>query len=157
MIVNTKHFGEIEITDDKVITFDSGLLGLEEYKRYTLLYNNEDGERPAISWLQSLDEPLLSLPVIIPTIIKPDYNPTVEDELLRPIGELTEENLSVLVTITVPSDLTQMTTNLKAPIIINSDTRKGCQIVVENPEYEIKYHIYDILAETKARKGGNAC
>ena len=43
-----------------------------------------------------------------------------------------------------------MTTNLKAPIIINSDTRKGVQLIVENQDYEVKYNVYDVL---KARKG----
>ena len=42
-----------------------------------------------------------------------------------------------------------MTANLKAQIIINADTRKGAQVVVENEEYEIKYRIYDILKGKK--------
>ena len=98
-----------------------------------------------ISWFQSLDEPGLAIPVINPLIVKPDYNPVVEDELLKGMGELTEENLVILLTMTVPSDITQMTVNLMAPIIINSDTRKGAQVIVENDDYEIKYKVYDKL------------
>ena len=51
---------------------------------------------------------------------------------------------------TVPSYLTKMTCNLKAPIIVNADTRKGAQIICENNDYEVKYKIYDIL---NAKKG----
>ena len=46
---------------------------------------------------------------------------------------------------TVPSDLTKMSVNLKAPMIINSDNRKAAQIIVENEDYEVKYKVYDIL------------
>ena len=90
-----------------------------------------------------------SFPVINPLVVKEDYNPVVEDELLKGLGEITEENIVILLLLTVPQDAIQMTANLKAPIIINADTRKGAQVVVENEEYEIKYRIYDILKGKK--------
>ena len=96
-----------------------------------------------------MDEPTLALPVINPLLVKEDYNPVVEDELLEGLGEITEENLVILITMTVPKDVEQMTVNLKAPIIINADTRKGAQIIVENQDYEVKYKIYDILKQKK--------
>ena len=118
------------------------------YKQFTILYDCEK-ENSNISWLQSVDEPTLALPVIKPWLVKEDYNPVVEDELLSHIGELTEENLVILLTMTVPSDIKKMSVNLKAPIIINADTRKGAQIIVENQDYEVKYKIYDVLNKEK--------
>lgn len=155
MLVKTKHFGEIDLDENKIIYFENGILGFEEYKNYTILYDDEDGTRPDISWLQSLDEASLAIPVINPLIAKPDYNPIVEDELLKPLGELNDENIVVLISITVPADVEKMTANLKAPFIINSDTRKGAQIIVENQDYEVKYRFYDQLKAYKAAKEGN--
>lgn len=149
MIAKTRFFGQVDISDDKIIEFDRGLMGFEEYKRYTLLYDIDKDERPAISWLQSLDEPSLALPVINPLVVKPDYNPTVEDELLITLGELTDENLVILLTMTVPTDITKMSVNLKAPLIVNADSRKGVQLIVENEDYEVKYHVYDVLKKKK--------
>ena len=63
------------------------------------------------------------------------------------LGELTEENLVILLTMTVPSNIKEMTVNLKAPIVINADTRKGTQIIVENQDYEVKYKVYGILSQ----------
>lgn len=158
MKVNTRIFGEIDLDEDKIIEFDKGMLGLSDLKKFTLLYNSEEeGGRPAISWLQSIDEPGLAFPVILPTLVDENYNPIVEDELIAPLGELNDDNLTVLVTVTVTSDITQMTTNLKAPIIINSDTKKGCQVIAENPDYEIKFKIYDKLNALKEQKGGSVC
>lgn len=146
MLVKTKFFGEVDLPEEKILTFDRGLIGLEDYKRYTILYDCEK-EDANISWLQSVDEPSFALPVIKPWLVKEDYNPTVEDELLATLGELTEENLVILLTMTVPSDIKDMTVNLRAPIVINADTRKGTQIIVENPDYEVKYKVYGILSQ----------
>lgn len=157
MLIKTKHFGEIDLEEDKIITFENGIMGFEECKRYTIFYDSGSEKRPAVSWLQSLDEPALALPVINPLLVKPDYNPTVEDELLAGLGDLTEENLAIFVTLTVPSDITKMTSNLKAPFIINADTRRGCQIVADNPDYPVKYPVYDYFRQLKEAKEGKTC
>jgi flagellar assembly factor FliW len=155
MKVKTRYYGEIDLDDSKVITFEKGLFGFEEYTKYALMYDSETGESTAIKWLQSVEEPGLALPVIIPTLVKPDYDPIVEDGVLDVLGDWNENNISVLVTMTVPSDLKAMTTNMKAPIIINTESMKGIQVVAENPDYEIKFKIYDILEAARAGKEEN--
>lgn len=154
MLVKTKHFGEVELDESKILHFENGILGFEDYKLYTILYEEEDGKRPDISWLQSLEEPALALPVISPFIIKPDYNPVIEDELIKHLEELNDNNIVVLVAVTVPADIEKITANLKAPIIINSENRKGAQVIVENTDYEIKHYIYEELKAYKAAKEG---
>jgi flagellar assembly factor FliW len=154
MLVNTRHFGEVNLDESKIIYFDNGILGFEDYKKYTLLYDDENGERPDISWLQSLDEPALAIPVISPFLIKPDYNPEVEDELLKSLGELTEDNIVVMVSITIPADVEKISANLKAPFILNSDSKKGTQIIIENSDYEVKFRFYEQLKARKAAKEG---
>ncbi len=91
------------------------------------------------------------MPVMDPLTVAPDFNPQVDDEILKPIGELIPEEILVLVTVTVPSDLTKMSVNLRGPIVINAATRKACQVIIEGEEYQVKFPIYDIL---KAKKGG---
>jgi len=151
MRVNTKVFGEIEITDDKIIMFPKGIIGFPDMKKFTLLHDVERGNKAGIRWLQSLDEPGFAMPVMDPLAVKPDYDPEVEDELLKEIGELKDDNLLVLVTVRVPHDLTQMTVNLQGPILINVDEKKGCQVIVDPEKYPVKFPIYDIL---KAGKDG---
>lgn len=153
MLINTRYFGEIDVDDQKIITFDNGLIGFEALKRFTLIYNNESEESSAVNWLQCLDEPLVALPMLSPFYVMSDYNPVVEDEVLTKLGELNAENTVIFLTLTVPSDITKMTTNLKAPIIINADTKKGCQVIAENPEYVVKYNIYDVIQKMKEKKG----
>ena len=57
------------------------------------------------------------------------------------------------VSITVPSDLTKMTCNLKAPRIVNMDTMKGTQLIAGNEDYQVRFPIYDILDAKKQKDG----
>ena len=60
-----------------------------------------------------------------------------------------DAQLEVFVTLTVPSDLTKMTCNLKAPIILNTDTMKGIQLIADNEDYLVRYPIYYLLQSRK--------
>lgn len=151
MLIKTKCFGEVDIAEEKIIVFEKGLMGLEDYKRYTILFDSEKKGEKTIMWLQSLDEVALALPVVDPYVITEEYDPVVEDELLASIGKFEDEDMLILVTLTVPPDITKMTANYKAPIIINAGTLKGIQLIAENDDYLVKQPIYDIL---KAKKGG---
>jgi len=153
MQINTKWFGIIEIGEDKIITFEKGLIGLDEFKRYTVVYNTENSDEATIMWLQSIEDENIAIPVINPEIFMTDYDPIVEDELLHSIGNIKTAELLVLVTLTVPSDITKMTSNLKAPIIINTDNLKACQLIADNQDYIVKYPVYDIIKQN-AKKGG---
>lgn len=148
MNISTKNFGEITIADEKIIEFPSGIIGFPELTQFALIHDEEKGVG-GIHWLQSVQEPNFAMPVMDPLLVKEDYNPTVEDELLAPIGELVPEEILVMVTVTVPSDLTKMSVNLCGPIVINSATRKACQIIVEGDGYQVKYPIYEILQNKK--------
>lgn len=152
MKANTRIFGEIEIQDDKIIRFENGIIGFPDLKEFTLIFDSEKEDKASISWLQSLDEPDLAFPVMDPLTVYSDYNPTVEDELLKPLGELTPENLFVLVTVTVPADIKEIAVNLKAPIVINTDTKKANQLIVDN-DLPVKYKIYDIIKSDKEKAG----
>lgn len=150
MKVETKWFGTVDITEEKILTFEKGIIGFDDFKKYTIIYDSEKEEETAIMWLQSLDEPSLALPIMKPELVCPNYDPIVEDELVNTLGsDIKNANLLVLCTLTVPSDLTKMTCNLKAPVIINADTLKGIQLIADNDDYMVRYPIYDILGAAK--------
>ncbi len=150
MKVNTRIFGEVDIEEEKLIVFPSGIIGFPDMKKFALIYDAEKGVQAGIRWLQSMDEPGFAMPVMDPLTVCADYNPEIEDDLLAEIGELNPDNLLVLVTVTVPKDITQMSINLRGPIIINTETRKACQVIIDGEEYAVKYPIYDILQAGKA-------
>ena len=74
MKVQTKWFGEIEVSEDKIITFDKGIIGFEDWRKYTLVYDAEKEENISIIWLQAIDEPTLALPVMKPEFVYETYD-----------------------------------------------------------------------------------
>ena len=65
---------------------------------------------------------------------------------------MNEENTYVLVTVNVPSDLKKIACNLKAPIVLNTDTNKAAQIVVED-DFAVHFEFYDLLQKRKEKAG----
>ena len=152
MRIVTRVFGEIDIADEKIIRFPNGIVGFPELTDFALIDDSEKENNTAVKWLQSMQEAAFAMPVVDPLVVKPDYNPEVEDELLKPIGELNPDSTLVLVTLTVPSDITKMTVNLQAPIVVNADEMKACQIIVDTEKYPVRFPIYDIMNELKEGK-----
>lgn len=150
MVAQTRLFGEITIDDDKVLEFPNGIIGIEDKHKFAIIYDVEKGADTAIRWLQSMEDPYLALPVIEPFAILDEYNPIIEDALLEPIDNPKDDDIIVLLTLIISSDVTKVTANMKAPIVINSATCKGEQIIVENPEYEAKFNVYDAVQKKKA-------
>lgn len=150
MRVNTRIFGEIEIADEKIITMDRGMIGFPDLNRFALIFDEEKGQKQSsIMWLQSMDDTDIAFPVMDPHAVKEDYNPNVSEEIVAPLGELTDENTYVLVTVTVPKKVEDFSVNLKAPIVINMDNLKGVQLIVED-DYPVKFMVYEVI---KARNG----
>ena len=145
MKITTRVFGEIDIEESKIIHFQGGIVGFPDLTDFAIIHDAEkDGENP-IRWMQSMQEPNFAMPVMDPLAVCPDYNPTVEDEMLKPIGELNPDSILVLVTLTVPQDVKNMSVNLQAPFIINADERKAIQLIVDPDKYEVRFPIYDII------------
>lgn len=140
MILNTKHFGEIEIKDDRIITFEEGLLGFEDIKRYTIILNPEDNI--PFHWLQSVDEPNLAFVITNPFLFKEDYSFDIPDKVVDQLEIKDKEDVAVFSIAVVPENMEEMTINLRGPIIINSEQQKGKQIVLEGAEIPLKYHIF---------------
>lgn len=153
MLVKTKFFGEVEIDDSKILEFPNGIIGFESFNKFAIIYDIEAEGDNKISWLQSLEEPALALPVVDPLAIVSEYSPMIEDELLKPLGNPADEDLLCLLVMTVPNDMTKVTANLKAPVIINSKTNKGVQLIVDNADYPVKFNVYESVQKMKEKAG----
>lgn len=148
MELTTKIFGTIQIDDDKILEFPNGIVGFPDLKHFTLVHDAEKSS-DSIHWLQSIEEPAFAMPVMDPLYVQPEYNPAVEDELLKNIGTLIPEETLVLVTVTVPKEIKKMSVNLRGPIIVNVTEKKATQVIIEGDDYPIKFPIYEILNKKK--------
>ena len=152
MKADTRLFGKIEIEDEKILTFDQGIIGFPYMKHFALIFDVEDGKEAKIKWLQSMEEECFAMPVMEPGELVPDYHPFVSDETWQVLGDIKDEDTLLLVTVTVPTDIEQMSINLKAPVVINLATNKAAQVIVED-DYPVKYKIYDKIKDGKRKEG----
>ncbi|MDR1539809.1 MAG: flagellar assembly protein FliW [Clostridiales bacterium] len=152
MKLKTKHFGEIEYDPSLAIDFDEGLPGFPENKKFIVLLENQ--EEDTFCWLQSIDDGDLAFALINIYNVIPEYNPLVRSEEVAALGDFSENNLLVYNVVVIPDDIKQMRANLRAPIVINPDTKKGKQVILDNEEYEMKYKIFDEVERSKSAAVG---
>ncbi|MCK8827022.1 flagellar assembly protein FliW [Natroniella acetigena] len=148
MKIETKLFGEIDVQEDKIITFSDPILGFEDYTQFTVIDSLDD---ELFYWLQSIEEPALSFMMINPLNFVKDYQITLTDKFQEKldIDQDTKNEDIVFYTFVAAEDETKLRTNLKAPIIINTESRKGGQLVLQK-DYPTRYYLFN-EEETAAR------
>ncbi|MEL6328907.1 MAG: flagellar assembly protein FliW [Planctomycetota bacterium] len=144
MDVRTTRFGVIEIAEDRVITFPRGVLGFPEQTRFCLLQPGEDG---CFFWLQSLDKPDLAFVVTDPTLFVPDYTVPVREEQLAELGLEREQDGQVFVIVNKVDD--QLTGNLQGPLVINTVSRTGEQLVLADKRWNTRHKLVGVGASEK--------
>lgn len=142
MIIKTGRFGQLSVGQDEQIIISQGILGFPEYTKFCLVDPCDD---TLILWLQSEENPDIVFPVLEPKIFKPEYTARLSAAELR---ELRFDNINqsaVFAILTIPDDITQMTANLKAPLVINLKEQKAKQVVLQENEYNIKHPMFKEL------------
>jgi len=147
--LNTKHFGVVEVNEKDIIDFPEGIPGFEYIKRFVILGKNEDGN--PFHWLQGVDDPDIALVIIDPRTFKPDYVVDVPDEEVEILDIKDTEKVLVFSVVVVQEDLSKMTANLSAHILINIENSRGKQVIMDNEDYPIKYYFMEELRKV----GGN--
>jgi flagellar assembly factor FliW len=138
MIINTRHFGELNIRSESVISFPSGIPGFPELKRFVLI----DIPNREIGFLQAIDDPGIAFAVIDPIFVCPDYQITLSEEDIYCLEKAAEDELQYLSIITIPSKVQEMTANLMAPIVINPKKMLARQVIQTNSKYQIRHRIF---------------
>jgi len=140
--VKTTRFGELEVNPTDLITFTDGLFGFENLKKYFVV---DPGDSTLILWLQSTEDEKIAFPVIEPKIFKPDYIAKLLPADLNGLELETLQSAKLYSVLTIPANVTEMSANLKAPIVINSAKKIGKQIVLQDSKLSVKHEMYKEL------------
>jgi flagellar assembly factor FliW len=137
--IESTRFGTLEIEPEAVIEFPNGLIGLGG-RQYALVANDGDS---AFSWLHSLEDPALALPVTNPWRFFADYAVDLSDETSALIHEA-PENVDVWVTVRAGAELSDFYANLRAPIVVSEG--QGHQVINESPEAPVRAPLFPAVA-----------
>ncbi len=110
------------------IEFTTPIPGFPEHRRFVLVRTADDG---LIYTLRSVDDPQLRFLVVPPAPFYPDYAPEVGDQVIEQLASTRpEEDLLVLLMVTVGDRVEEATANLLAPVIVDRSTLRAVQVVL---------------------------
>jgi flagellar assembly factor FliW len=124
MRISTQQFGEIEFQQDRVITFDTGLLGFEKLTKFLLIKIDDE----VFYWLNSIEEPEIVFPLIGVRAIDDKYPQ--------------EKNHEAFGIVTLSKEALKITVNLKAPVYINQDDKTGYQKIIDSEKYPVYHNLF---------------
>lgn len=145
----TGRFGQITIGVDRVIHFPKGLVGMPHATRFTFLHP-EDTDGPFF-WMQAIDEPALAFVVCDPRSFFPDYVVPLGTDEQDALAISAIEDGVVCVILVVPEDPRQITANLRGPVVINTETQIGLQLVLAGEQYAARAQLFPMAEEGGAR------
>ena len=135
--IDSPRFGTLEIASEDVIEFPHGLIGLGG-SRFAIV--EREG---SFSWLHSIDDPSLALPVTNPWDFFADYSVELSDEDSEPITAAPAE-VAVWVTVRAGAELADFYANLRAPILVADG--QGHQVINESPDAPVRAPLFPAVA-----------
>ncbi len=141
-MVETTRFGQISVEEEDIITFPEGMLGFSKIDQYVLVERADDS---LFLWLQALKKASVAFPLLEPQILEKSYPVELADEDKKTLGLKDLTHAKVFSIITIPTDPTKMTANLKAPIIINLKKRLAKQVILHDLDLPIRKSIFSDL------------
>lgn len=131
-------FGSLQYDEVDVIELPEGLIGLPQLRRWLML--DMEPEMP-IRWLQSLDRPEFGLPVMPPFFFAEEYEVKATATASRRLSPQGEPDLVVLVIATIHPGGEVITGNLRAPLVLDTVTRRGAQIALDDDSLSTRQEI----------------
>ena len=144
MVIQTSRFGTVQITKEDLIQFPEGLLGFNDLHNFVLL---DDPNDEIFAWLQSCEEPSIAFPVLEPELFTDNYAVKFNKHDLASLNATSDASIRSFSIITIPEDPTQMTANMKAPVVINIQKRIGRQCVLQDSHLNIREPIFSRLQQ----------
>ena len=157
MLVKTVRFGDIEVEEKFIFTFQHGLPGFPDEREFAFLpYDDGSSDKPSFAYLQSLTTPELTFLLVDPFAFYPDYEFVVDDATEESISTSTD-NLPMVWSIGMVLDkIENMTINLVAPVLFNVENRQAIQMILDNNKYTTRHRVFpeNIREEMNKKQGG---
>jgi len=125
--------------EDTVLSFPKGLIGYPELTAYRLI-EPEDGY--PLKFLQAVAQEDVSFVCMDAVAIKADYVVPMSEEEANDLAIEAPEDALILAVVVIPADPNQMTANLAGPLVINTRTLQGRQIVLNIDKYPLAYPVF---------------
>ncbi|GAA0077562.1 flagellar assembly protein FliW [Clostridium sp. CTA-5] len=137
MIFHSKIHGKIEYDEKNIVKFLKSIPGFDENLRKFIVVDLK-GMEP-FKLFQSLEDDKVGVVVVSPFDFCYKYKVDLSENIIRELDIQESKDVMLLTTVTLNSNPKKITTNLRAPIVINISNRLGKQIILNNEDYAIKH------------------
>jgi flagellar assembly factor FliW len=134
MIIQTSRFGALEVNDERLISFEQGILGFPRQQVYALI---QTGEGSGFYWLQAVDRAELAFVVCDPRLFVPDYRAPIKPEEMELLALADDGGAQVFIIVNKVGSL--LTGNLQGPLVVNVQTRRARQLVLSDRRYSTRH------------------
>ncbi len=131
----SKIHGKINYDEKNVITFNKGIPGFSDLKKFVIV--DLEGYEP-FKLLHSLENFEIALIVTSPYEFYDNYEIDLKEETINNLKIKEASEVKILSTITLNSDVKKITINLQGPIVINTSNKLGEQIILDDSKYKVK-------------------
>lgn len=136
MVIQTLRFGEIDVPEEQIIEFPIGIPGFSEGKKFIPIQYREGSP---LLFLQSVDLPELTFIIGDPFMLIANYTVEIPPDDLEALQIKSPEEVAIYMILTLREGGKHITANLLAPLVINTRTQKGRQVILHNTPYNSKY------------------
>ncbi len=127
--------GDLEVSEQVVMTFDTPLWGFPSQQEYALL----PAARAGLWWLQSTTDAGVTFLLADPFVLDPAYGVDLGETERVALRIEQPADAFGLVMLTLPADGNDgATANFRAPLVFNLAHRRGMQVVSRDESHELR-------------------
>ncbi|MCM3162338.1 flagellar assembly protein FliW [Metabacillus litoralis] len=138
MELNTKYHGVINIEEEEIIRFESGIPGFSEETKFILLPLEENSPYYI---MQSLKTSELGFVVTEPFSFFKDYEFRLGESEKEALNIKEDSKIQVLSILSLKEPFSNTTANLQAPVVINHTNKLAKQIILNDTKYTTRHKL----------------
>ncbi len=151
MQVKTTRFGILNVEEEKMLVFPSGMVGFPHLHDYFFVPAQGND---VFAWMQAQNDPDVAFLMVDPFVFFPDYDVKLNKGICDFLQIRDQSEVTILTTVTIPprEGVRGMTANLLAPVVINHVRAVGRQVIMDGSGYKIKHTLFSHLLKDSERR-----
>lgn len=147
MKIQTKFHGEVQLDTENIYTFQQGMPGFLNEKKFILL---ELDDSPFYV-LQSITKAAVAFILVDPFKVYSNYEVKLSDEVLEELQIQSEQDVALFVILSVKEPFETSTANLIAPVILNQTKKMGKQHILKSELYHTQHALFEPPVEQEVK------
>ncbi|GIQ69970.1 flagellar assembly factor FliW [Xylanibacillus composti] len=132
IVIESRLYGRMEVPKRQIYRFDRGIVGIAEHRQYAII----GVEDSAFFTMHAIDGSLC-FHLISASVVAQDYQFVIDEETVKLLQAESAESIAVFLIVNAIDD--RLYVNLKAPILIAPENLTGCQYIISDKDYPIRF------------------